>query len=230
MAKILLLEDDESLRRGISLKLEKEGYEVLSAGGISEAERLFEENDIVLIISDIAVTDGNGLEFCRDVRKKSRVYIIFLTALDQEVDIVNGYDAGADDYITKPFSLMVLISKVNALMRRIDQREDTGTELVSGAFKVCCPAMRVYRDDEEILLSKTEFKLLLYFLENPEQIISREQILSAVWDVDGQFVDDNTVPVTISRLKKKLAVDAAYDYIRNVRGLGYLWAKKVTRK
>ncbi|GFI36019.1 response regulator transcription factor [Lachnospiraceae bacterium 50-23] len=230
MAKILLLEDDESLRRGISLKLEKEGYEVLSAGGISEAERLFEENDIVLIISDIAVTDGNGLEFCREVRKKSRVYIIFLTALDQEVDIVNGYDAGADDYITKPFSLMVLISKVNALMRRIDQREDTGTELVSGAFKVCCPAMRVYRDDEEILLSKTEFKLLLYFLENPEQIISREQILSAVWDVDGQFVDDNTVPVTISRLKKKLAVDAAYDYIRNVRGLGYLWAKKVTRK
>ena len=162
MAKILLLEDDESLRRGISLKLEKEGYEVLSAGGISEAERLFEENDIVLIISDIAVTDGNGLEFCREVRKKSRVYIIFLTALDQEVDIVNGYDAGADDYITKPFSLMVLISKVNALMRRIDQREDTGTELVSGAFKVCCPAMRVYRDDEEILLSKTEFKLLLY--------------------------------------------------------------------
>ena len=230
MAKTLLLEDDESLRRGISLKLEKEGYEVLSAGGISEAERLFEENDIVLIISDIAVTDGNGLEFCREVRKKSRVYIIFLTALDQEVDIVNGYDAGADDYITKPFSLMVLISKVNALMRRIDQREDTGTELVSGAFKVCCPAMRVYRDDEEILLSKTEFKLLLYFLENPEQIISREQILSAVWDVDGQFVDDNTVPVTISRLKKKLAVDAAYDYIRNVRGLGYLWAKKVTRK
>lgn len=230
MAKILLLEDDESLRRGISLKLEKEGYELLSAGGISEAERLFEENDIVLIISDIAVTDGNGLEFCREVRKKSRVYIIFLTALDQEVDIVNGYDAGADDYITKPFSLMVLISKVNALMRRIDQREDTGTELVSGAFKVCCPAMRVYRDDEEILLSKTEFKLLLYFLENPEQIISREQILSAVWDVDGQFVDDNTVPVTISRLKKKLAVDAAYDYIRNVRGLGYLWAKKVTRK
>ena len=230
MAKILLLEDDESLRRGISLKLEKEGYEVLSAGGISEAERLFEENDIVLIISDIAVTDGNGLEFCREVRKKSRVYIIFLTALDQEVDIVNGYDAGADDYITKPPPPPLLISKVNALMRRIDQREDTGTELVSGAFKVCCPAMRVYRDDEEILLSKTEFKLLLYFLENPEQIISREQILSAVWDVDGQFVDDNTVPVTISRLKKKLAVDAAYDYIRNVRGLGYLWAKKVTRK
>ncbi len=230
MAKILLLEDDESLRRGISLKLEKEGYEVLSAEGISEAEKLFEENDIALIISDIAVTDGNGLEFCRAVRQKSRVYIIFLTALDQEVDIVNGYDAGADDYITKPFSLMVLISKVNALMRRIDQTEDTGTELVSGAFKVCCPAMRVYRDEEEILLSKTEFKLLLYFLENPEQIISREQILSAVWDVDGQFVDDNTVPVTISRLKKKLAGDAAYDYIRNVRGLGYLWAKKVTRK
>lgn len=230
MAKILLLEDDGSLRRGICLKLEKEGYEVLSAEGVSEAERLLGGNDVALIISDITVSDGNGLEFCRAVRQKSGVYIIFLTALDQEVDIVNGYDAGADDYITKPFSLMVLISKVNALMRRIGQKEDVGAELLSGNLRVCCTTMRVYKDGEEILLSKTEFKLLLYFLENPEQIISREQILSAVWDVDGQFVDDNTVPVTLSRLKKKLAWEEPYDYIRNVRGLGYLWTQKVTRK
>lgn len=230
MAKILLLEDDESLRRGIGLKLEKEGYEVLSADGVFEAERLFEENDVALIISDITVGDGNGLEFCRAIREKSRVYIIFLTALDQEVDIVNGYDAGADDYVTKPFSLLVLISKVNALMRRMDQNEAEGTEFVSGALKVCCPAMRVYREGQEILLSRMEHKLLLYFLENSEQIISKEQILSAVWDVDGQFVDDNTVPVTISRLKKKLAGEKTYEYIRNVRGLGYVWGQKVARK
>ena len=119
MANILLLEDDESLNRGISLKLAKEGYTVLSAAGVTKARRLFEENEIDLIISDITMDDGDGLEFCRMVRKASDVHFIFLTALDQEVDVVNGYDAGADDYIAKPFSLMVLISKVNALMRRI---------------------------------------------------------------------------------------------------------------
>lgn len=108
MAKILLLEDDESLNRGISLKLEKEGYEVLSAVGVKQAERLLSEHEVALVISDITVEDGDGLSFCKNVRKKSQVHFIFLTALDQEVDIVNGYDAGADDYITKPFSLMVL--------------------------------------------------------------------------------------------------------------------------
>ncbi len=230
MAKILLMEDDESLRRGIGLKLEKEGYEVLSARGVSEAEKLLEEHEAALIISDIAVGDGSGLEFCRAVRERSGVYIIFLTALDQEVDIVNGYDAGADDYVTKPFSLLVLISKVNALMRRIGQRENEGTEFLSGALKVCCPSMKVYKEGEEIILGRMELKLLLFFLENPEQIISKEQILSAVWDVEGQFVDDNTVPVTISRLKKKLAGEKPYEYIRNVRGLGYLWEQKVERK
>ena len=123
MAKILLLEDDESLNRGISLKLEKEGYEVLSAVGVKQAERLLSEHEVALVISDITVEDGDGLSFCKNVRKKSQVHFIFLTALDQEVDIVNGYDAGADDYITKPFSLMVLMSKVNALMRRIGEKE-----------------------------------------------------------------------------------------------------------
>ena len=120
MANILLLEDDESLNRGISLKLQKEGYQVFGAYGVTEAEQIFQDQKIDLIISDITMNDGNGLDFAMKVRSVSDVYLIFLTALDQEVDIVNGYDAGADDYITKPFSLMVLISKVNALMRRID--------------------------------------------------------------------------------------------------------------
>lgn len=231
MPKILLLEDDASLNRGISLKLEKEGYEVLSAAGVSQAAELFRENDVSLIISDITMEDGNGLEFCRNIRKVSDVHLIFLTVLDQEVDIVNGYDAGADDYITKPFSLMVLISKVNVLMRRISKpQEESGQVLLSRNIRVHCKEMRVYRDEEEIILSRKEIQLLLYFLENPKQIISKEQILEAVWDVDGQFVDDNTVPVTISRLKKKITADEDHEYIRNVRGLGYLWTTEVLRK
>lgn len=231
MAKILLLEDDTSLNRGISLKLEKEGYEVLSAAGVFQAEAMFRENEVSLIISDITMEDGNGLEFCRNIRRVSDVHLIFLTALDQEVDIVNGYDAGADDYITKPFSLMVLISKVNALMRRIGQdQEEHGQQLISRDIRVQCREMRVYKGEEELLLGKKEMQLLLYFLEYPKQIISKEQILEAVWDLDGQFVDDNTVPVTISRLKKKLAGDGDYEYIKNVRGLGYLWTSEAARK
>lgn len=229
MAKILLLEDDESLNRGISLKLEKEGYEVLSAVGVKQAERLLSEHEVALVISDITVEDGDGLSFCKNVRKKSQVHFIFLTALDQEVDIVNGYDAGADDYITKPFSLMVLMSKVNALMRRIGEKDGdvAGQFLRSGDLEVNCREMKAYKGGEEIFLSKRELQLLLYFMENPRQIISKEQILSGVWDVAGQFVDDNTVPVTISRLKKKAAGSGRAEYIKNVRGMGYIWTEDV---
>lgn len=227
MAKILVLEDDESLNRGISLKLSKEGYEVLSAAGVSEAKSLYSENEVALVISDITMEDGNGLEFCRQLRKESSVYLIFLTALDQEVDIVNGYDAGADDYITKPFSLMVLISKVNAWMRRISQKVEGRQILSSGNIRMDCREMKVYKDDKEILLSKRELQLLLYFLRNPKQILSKEQILGQVWDVEGQFVDDNTVPVTIGRLKKKVSEGEEPEYIKNVRGMGYIWMMDV---
>lgn len=233
MLKILLLEDDKSLNRGISLKLQKEGYEVLSAFGVMEAEEVFRTNQIDLIISDITMNDGNGLDFAREVRKKSDVHILFLTALDQEVDVVNGYDVGADDYITKPFSLMVLISKVNAIMRRIESRqngsEETG-ELYAEDICMQSVQMKVYKGGEELNLSKKEIQLLHYFLEHPGQIISKEQILEAVWGLDGQFVDDNIVPVTISRLKKRLSSKEEGEYIKNVRGLGYLWMTKVSKK
>ncbi len=233
MSKILLLEDDKSLNRGISLKLQKEGYEVLSAFGVMEAEEVFRTNQIDLIISDITMNDGNGLDFAREVRKKSDVHILFLTALDQEVDVVNGYDVGADDYITKPFSLMVLISKVNAIMRRIESRqngsEETG-ELYAEDICMQSVQMKVYKGGEELNLSKKEIQLLHYFLEHPGQIISKEQILEAVWGLDGQFVDDNIVPVTISRLKKRLSSKEEGEYIKNVRGLGYLWMTKVSKK
>ncbi len=230
MGAILLLEDDESLNRGISLKLEREGYRVLSAVESEQAEELFQKNKIDLIISDITLEKGNGLEFARKIRASSDVYLIFLTALDQEVDIVNGYDAGADDYIAKPFSLAVLISKVNALMRRICQGEGDGGILSSGDIRVCCREMKVYKKEEEIPLSKKELQLLLFFLEHPRQIVSKDQILEAVWDVEGQFVDENTVPVTIGRLKRRLGKNGEEAYIENVRGLGYLWTAEVLKK
>ncbi|HIU75012.1 MAG TPA: response regulator transcription factor [Candidatus Pelethocola excrementipullorum] len=223
MKTILLLEDEESLNRGITMRLEKEGYHVLSAYGASQALTLFQQNEVHLIISDINLKDGNGMCFCQEIRKTSGVYLIFLTALDQEIDIVSGYDMGADDYITKPFSLMVLVSKVHALMKRVSGSETP--ILSSGDIRISLHEMRVWNHGEQVQLSKKEFQLLKLLLEHPKQILSKEQILEAVWDLDGQFVDDNTVPVNISRLKNKLMVNE----IQNVRGMGYIWTKDVIK-
>lgn len=224
MKKILLLEDDESLNRGISLKLDKEGYQVLSAYTMREAKSMFEQEAIDLVISDITLPDGNGLDFGRAVRERSDVHLIYLTAMDQEIDIVNDYDTGADDYITKPFSVNILVSKVNAFMRRINE---TGKEtLLSEGIEVSVKEMQVKKSGVLVSLSKTELQLLIYFLENAGRILSRENILERVWGLDGQFVDDNTVAVNISRLKNKLGTEA----IANVRGLGYLWTGRVDKK
>lgn len=158
------------------------------------------------------------------VREKSNAILIYLTAMDQEIDIVNGYDTGADDYITKPFSVNILTSKVNAFMRRLGNNEEG--IYVSGDIEVYVNDMQVKKAGELIPLSKTELQLLLFLLENAGHILSKERILEKVWGLDGQFVDDNTVTVNISRLKNKLETDR----IENVRGLGYLWTEKVNKK
>ena len=224
MKHILLLEDDESLNRGISLKLSKEGYHVFSAGTISEANSIFSKESIDLVISDITLPDGNGLDFGKVVREKSNAVLIYLTAMDQEIDIVNGYDTGADDYITKPFSVNILISKVNAFMRRLGNKEEG--IYTSGDIEVFVNDMQVKKAGTLITLSKTELQLLMFLLDNAGHILYKESILDKVWGLDGQFVDDNTVTVNISRLKNKLGTDR----IENVRGLGYIWTEKVNQR
>lgn len=227
--KILLLEDDASLNRGITLTLKKAGYDVASVFTLAKAQECLEKERYSLIICDIILPDGSGLDLGRMVRGTggiSDTYFIYLTALDSEIDMVNGYETGADDYITKPFSLMVLVSKVNALMRRIGTAKEYESVMTCGEFKVNCREMKVYKDGQEIALSKTELKLLVYLWENAGRIVSKENILEHIWDVDGQFVDDNTVTVNISRLKNKLKTEE----ISNVRGLGYIWGGEVIRR
>ena len=213
MQKILLLEDDLNLNRGIALLLSREGYEVRQVYTIKEAKEAFQKGDYALVISDITLPDGTGLDFGRMVRAGGDTYLIYLTALDQEIDIVNGYDTGADDYITKPFSLMALVSKVNALMRRLSKVQ--AQIMSSGEITVHMKTMQVYKGDEPVTLSKKEFSLLLYLWENAGQIVSKESILEHVWDID----------VNISRLKNKLGTEE----IANVRGLGYIWTGKVNK-
>ena len=211
MQKILLLEDDSNLNRGIALLLSREGYEVRQVYTIKEAKEAFQKGDYALVISDITLPDGTGLDFGRMVRAGGDTYLIYLTALDQEIDI------------TKPVSLMALVSKVNALMRRLSKVQ--AQIMSSGEITVHMKTMQVYKGDEPVTLSKKEFSLLLYLWENAGQIVSKESILEHVWDIDGQFVDDNTVTVNISRLKNKLGTEEIAD----VRGLGYIWTGKVNK-
>ena len=221
MGNILLLEDDKSLNRGISFKLKKEGYNVCTAFNIKEAKDVFENNKVDLIISDVGLPDGSGFDFCEEIRKISNVHIIMLTALDQEIDIVAGYDIGADDYITKPFSLIVLISKVNAFMRRI------GNTIIENI--IFCDKLKF--DYVENKLTKNEGKLLKYLMENSSQTITKEKLMEALWDIDGNFVDENTVAVNIRRLRQKVEDNPSEpEYIKNIRGVGYTFAKRCIKK
>lgn len=230
---ILLLEDEENLRRGIRFKLEKEGKKVLATDRVSEGKKLFEANDIQLIICDITLTDGSGLDFCNYVRQEmqSDVRFMFLTAMDQELDVVMGYEAGADDYMTKPFSLAVLLSKINAMLKRagLDQKESSGECFHSGKLAFYPRDMRLMKGEEPISLTKNECRILQLFLNHPKQILSKQQILEQIFDLEGNFVDENTVAVNICRLRDKITVDGGKkdSYIKNVRGMGYIWNKEV---
>lgn len=221
MQKILIVEDDNNLNRGISLRLGKEGYQIYSAFTKAQAEQIFLQEIIDMVICDITLPDGSGLEFGKNVREHSDAVLLYLTALNQEIDFISGYDTGADDYMTKPFSLMVLIAKVNAMMHRVHGND--GMRYVSGDIEVRLKDMQVTKNKEPVVLSKTELQLLRCLLENAGTIVSKEDILEQVWGLDGQFVDDNTVAVNISRLKNKLGTDR----ISNVRGLGYIWTGQV---
>lgn len=230
MKSILLLEDDKSLNRGISFKLKKEGYGVFSAFTIEEARKIFMENEISLIISDIGLPDGNGMDFCEEIRKESDVYIIMLTALDQEIDIVTGYELGADDYITKPFSLMVLMSKINAIMKRCE-KINTSNLIICDEFTFDLNENKLKKQAETILLSNTETRLVKYLMENSKQIISKDQLLEAIWDIDGNFIDENTLAVNIRRIRQKIEKDSSSpEYIKNIRGVGYLWDKRCIKR
>ena len=224
MSNIFLLEDDKNLNRGISITLQKEGYSVFSAHSISEAEKIINEEDFSLAICDITLPEGNGMDIGRRIREKSSCYLMYLTALDREIDIVSGYDSGADDYMTKPFSLMVLVSKVNAIMNRMKGSRER--VLITGEFEIRTEETQVYKNGVPVNLSRKEYQLLRYLVDNAGHIVSKEKILEHIWEIDGQFIDDNTVTVNISRLKSRLETDC----ISNVRGLGYIWTEKVIGK
>lgn len=223
--RILMVEDDRVIAEGLRFSLEQEGYEVSWAGTVAEALGFLEEErgelpDICLL--DLMLPDGSGYEVCRAVRKKSKMPILFLTACDDEVNTVMALEQGADDYIAKPFRVRELLARIRAILRRAGEGTSAPADTVTvGDCQVNIKTGKVYAAGREIALTAMEYKLLLVFLNNPGQTLSRQQILDSIWDGAGDFVNDNTLTVYIRRLRGKLGDGEEGRIIKTVRGIGY---------
>ena len=216
--KILLVEDDVYLRDGLHELLLKEGYEPVCAPSFAEGKRLFESGTYDLAILDVMLNDGNGLELCSYIREKgAELPILFLTACDEEFQIVRGLDAGADDYVTKPFRLLELLSRIRALLRR----KTANSAYQSGDIAVDLNNMTVRKGGENLFLTPTEFQILSALVRDSGVIVTRSSLLERIWDSDGSFIDDNTLSVHISRLREKIGA----EHIATVRGTGYRWVE-----
>lgn len=224
MKRIFFVEDDLSLINGLSFAIKKQGYEIDVARTSLEAEQLWMNGKYDLVILDVSLPDGSGYDICQKIRKVSKVPIMFLTAADEETDIIMGLDIGGDDFITKPFKLAVFLSRVNALLRRSENFNQMETELSSNGITIQRLKGEVYKNGKQIDLTASEYKLLCLFMENPDMILSPEQILSRLWDCDEKYIDTNTLTVYIRRLRKKIEDDPADPHsIVTVRGMGYKW-------
>lgn len=224
MKRIFFVEDDLSLIGGLSFALKKQGYEIDIARTSMEAEQLWQDGTYDLVILDVALPDGSGYDLCRKIRETSRVPVMFLTAADEETDIIMGLDIGGDDYITKPFKLAVFLSRVNALLRRSENFSRTEPELNSNGIKVLQLKREVYKNGAPIDLTASEYKLLCLFMENPDIVLSPEQILGRLWDCKENYIDSSTLTVYIRRLRTKIEDDPANPQnIVTVRRMGYKW-------
>lgn len=224
MKWILLVEDDLSLINGLSFAVKKQGYMLDVAHTKDEADRLWENGAYDLVILDVSLPDGSGFDICKKIRQTSKVPIMFLTAMDEETDIIMGLDIGGDDYITKPFKLAVFMSRINALLRRSDNFNQADTELNSNGIRVQLLKGEVYKNNVQVELTAREYKLLCLFMENPDEVLSPEQILNRLWDCDENYIDNNSLTVYIRRLRTKIEDDPGKPKrIVTVRRMGYKW-------
>ena len=225
MQKILLTEDDITLANGIRLALQNASLQITLCHTLAEARNVLEGNSFDLLILDINLPDGSGLDLLNEVRKISAVPIILLTANDMEMDIVTGLESGADDYITKPFSLAVLRARVNAQLRRSISVKPSCTEI--DGFRFDFDRMEFRKDGRPVELSKTEQKLLRILIENCGQTLPRATLVDRIWTDGAEYVDENALSVTVKRLRDKLEdTPSSPKYLKTVYGIGYTWAVK----
>jgi DNA-binding response OmpR family regulator len=222
MDSILIVEDDKTIAMGIEYSLKQEGFDTHVCYDAKSAQAVINKRDFILVILDISLPDGNGFELCRAVRAKDDTPVIFLTAYDDEVNVVMGLDMGADDYITKPFRVRELMSRIKSVLRRYNKTNNYNNKINIGSITIDPAQAKVFRKNCEIALTPIEYRLLLTLAHNKGRVLSRNQLLEGIWDVAGDFVNDNTLTVYIKRLREKIEEDPQHPMIiKTVRGLGY---------
>jgi DNA-binding response OmpR family regulator len=222
--KILLVEDDRTIASGLEYSLQQDHFETLLCYDATSAKASLKEHlsELTLCIFDLSLPDGSGYELCKIVKAQSDIPVIFLTAIDDEVNVVMGLDMGADDYITKPFRIRELLSRIKSVLRRYNKQTQTQSNIELENIRINTLEGKVYKNGDEILLTALEYRLLLIFANHVGQVLSRNQLLERIWDVAGEFVNDNTLSVYIKRLREKLEDNPQEPtLIKTVRGLGY---------
>ena len=221
--KIFVLEDDNAIGIGIRYALENEGYAVTLCKTVSEAMKTIGEDEFSLYLLDLTLPDGNGYDVCRTVKAKGDFPVVFLTAFDDEINVVTGFELGADDYISKPFRVRELLARIKSVLKRYNRENSDDGIIRLGNVTVNTNQAKVFKSGEEVILTAMEYRLLLILINNRGHILSRNRLLEELWDIDGDFVNDNTLTVYIKRLRDKIEEDAADPkIIKTVRGLGYI--------
>ncbi|MGL5756285.1 MAG: response regulator transcription factor [Paraclostridium sp.] len=224
MNTIMVVEDDIMLNNGICFNLQADGISTIPVYNLADARINFEKNNIDLIILDVNLPDGNGFDFCKELRKRSNIGILFLTACDMELDIVNGFKIGADDYITKPFSINILMQRVIALLRRCSNTELKKDSLVEGEFEFDFEKMLVTRNKISVVLSPIEYKILKKLVQCKNEIVTRQALIDAIWDNESEYIEEHALTVNINRLRSKIDKKSAnHKYIKTIYGMGYMW-------
>lgn len=220
MQKILLAEDDQELNQSLCYALKREGYSVASAFSVKEARRLYQSEHPHLILLDVNLPDGEGYEFCRWVKEKADIPVLFLTARDLEEDALRGYELGAEDYVTKPFSMKILLRKLEVILRHM--KSESRLTFDDGYLRIDLDQAKVQSGGNEISLTPTEHRLLKELVQNRGQLLTYSILLDRMWDAGAQFMDKHALAVNINRLRGKLE-DPDHKYISNVYGMGYQW-------
>lgn len=223
---VFLLEDDGAIGMALSYSLESEGYGVTLAKSIAEAKDIIKRQTFAIYILDLTLPDGSGYDICKTVKEQGDYPVIFLTAYDDEANVVMGFDFGADDYISKPFRLKELLARIKSVLRRYSKETADGIINIQN-IRVNTNEARVFKNDEEVILTAMEYRLLLTMLNNRGIVLTRNRLLEDIWDVEGDFVNDNTLTVYIKRLRNKIEDNPAEPkIIKTVRGMGYIIDEK----
>lgn len=218
---IFLLEDDEAIGMGLTYSLQNEGYTVTLAKNVKQAMDIIDKSSFSLYILDLTLPDGSGYDVCKKIKQKGDLPVVFLTAYDDEVNVVMGFDLGVDDYITKPFRVKELLVRIKSVLRRYNNSFSKIINIRN--ITVNTDEAKVFKDGQEIILTAMEYRLLLILLNNRGCVLSRNKLLENIWDVDGDFVNDNTLTVYIKRLRDKIEKEPNKpEIIKTVRGLGYV--------